>query len=233
MKNENLDTLVSLLSTDWFLPHWHVLGISIEDGKRPAFQNGCRDIVRQILGSAKQYWLADFSAERVEKTHSLFCALLEECHADKRVVEHVSELLGEGHSEPLENTGWIILSVVEMMAKGTLDESTALDSSLREQVMRVWHTIDRNGSCEADFERLCRNSHSAWDTFIRNTTPDLPTRLADYVVSTARTDKFQAFWAALTASIPLRQRLELGRWLGGVAESMTGQPLELPDGSSK
>ena len=188
--------------------------------------------MRQILGSAEQYWLTDFSAERVQETHSLFCTLLEECHADKLVVERVSELLGEESSTTLESTGWIILSVVEMMAKGTLDESTALESSLREQVMRVWYTINRNGFREVDFERLCLNSDSAWDTFIRNTTPDLPTRLADYLVSTARTDKFRVFWAALTASISLRQRQELRSWLGRVAESMTGEPLQLPEGSS-
>jgi hypothetical protein len=40
-----------LLSTDWFAPHWNVIGIEA-DRQKQCFQNGCRDIVRGVVGEA-------------------------------------------------------------------------------------------------------------------------------------------------------------------------------------
>ena len=52
-----------LFSTDWFVPYWSILGIEAKTEQR-TFQNGCREIVLQLIGAAEDYYQIDFSAAR-------------------------------------------------------------------------------------------------------------------------------------------------------------------------
>ena len=63
------DDLVMLLSTDWFLPYWFVLGIGAEDERKVCVKEGCRKIVKQIMSGAREYWHVSFSEERISETH--------------------------------------------------------------------------------------------------------------------------------------------------------------------
>jgi hypothetical protein len=77
-----MDYFMMLLSTDWFLPYWPEIGIDIAEAKRVGLQQGCREIADQILGGANNYFLADFSEERRQETHSMFLALLRRWNAE-------------------------------------------------------------------------------------------------------------------------------------------------------
>jgi hypothetical protein len=52
--------------------------------------------------------------------------------------------------------------------------------------------------------------------------------LADYLSAIASKDKFELFWATINADLATNKRQELLDWYRRVAESMTGEPLRLP-----
>jgi hypothetical protein len=53
--NPRIDKLIMLLSTDWFLDLWPMIGLRtiLERGKL-CLQKGCRDIARDILSTEEQ-----------------------------------------------------------------------------------------------------------------------------------------------------------------------------------
>jgi hypothetical protein len=64
MEKMMVDKLVFLLSTDWFKPYWSGIGIDIDEAAKTSVQQGCREIVAQILSGTKSYYLASFSDDR-------------------------------------------------------------------------------------------------------------------------------------------------------------------------
>ncbi len=229
MNAGRLDKLVMLLSTDWFLPYWFTLGIRIDREKTVLLQKGCREIVKQIMSGAREYWLTNFSVERVGKTRSMFEALLRKYHADKHTTEKISALIAEEEISKIdEGTSWLILSITERLLQGSFKEDPQLESGLKEAVLKVWAMANLADSHEIDFENLCLSSNSDWDVFIRNTTPDLPTMLPDCLSTIASNDKFELFWASINSNLATNKRQELLNWYRRVGESMTGEPVRLP-----
>jgi hypothetical protein len=229
MNAGRLDKLVMLFSADWFLPYWFTLGIGMSRERRVPFQEGCREIVKQIMSGAREYWLTNFSDERVDKTHSMLGALLSRCQADEHTIDKITALIaGEEISKADEATGWLVLSITEKLLQDSLEDAPKLDTGIKEAVVKVWGMVNQPHFPEIDFEHLCLSSKSDWDVFIRNTTPDLPTMLADYLSAIASTDKFELFWATINANLATNKRQELLDWYRMVAESMTGEPLRLP-----
>ncbi len=77
-----VDYFILLLSTDWFLPHWPEIGIDVAEPKKVGLQQGCREIAKQVLGGADNYFLAGFSEECSQETHAMFLALLRRWNAE-------------------------------------------------------------------------------------------------------------------------------------------------------
>jgi hypothetical protein len=82
-----LDELVMLLSTDWFSQNWFAIRIQADTSQRTSIREGCREIVKQILSGATQYWLRSFSQERVKETKLMLHALLVKCELEKSAIE--------------------------------------------------------------------------------------------------------------------------------------------------
>src|ERR1700688_3261522 len=95
MKKTAPDTMVDhaamLLSTDWFVPYWTVIGLEA-DKQKECLQNGCRDIVRQVVGRARDY-LTDFSDDRVERTRNDLRLLVRNCKLGEAAAIRVEELV--------------------------------------------------------------------------------------------------------------------------------------------
>ena len=230
MKSGNLDELIMLLSTDWFSPYWSALGIGVEREKKTCLQEGCREIVKQIMSGSKEYWQTSFSHERVSRTNEMLQALVENCGADRSVTDRINALIRQEEiSEVDEGTGWLVLSITEQLLQDSLEEGPQLDTGIREIVARAWDMANRTESSRAsEVEQLCLTSESTWDIFVRNTTPDLPTRLSDYLSAVASKDKFARFWAAVIGSLSANEKRELVSWYRTAGESTTGERLRLP-----
>ncbi|HET6843024.1 MAG TPA: hypothetical protein VFK06_15320 [Candidatus Angelobacter sp.] len=69
------DQFIMLLSTDWFKPHWGVIGINLDEAAKDIVHGGCRKIVNQIISDAEEYWLISFSEDRHNETRALFESL--------------------------------------------------------------------------------------------------------------------------------------------------------------
>ncbi len=117
MNADKVDTLIMLLSTDWFLPYWGLIGMYLEDGPQICVQQGCRDIVQEIVSGRAEYYHVDFSQKRVEATRRAFIALLKNCGADPGIP--VELLLSNGTDAIFEEgTQWLITVLTGRLLQG-------------------------------------------------------------------------------------------------------------------
>src|SRR5262249_21134400 len=97
MGEYRFDDVVMLLSTDWFLPHWSRVGLNVPAAERVKVQEACRITVGHIVArapsDAKEYWLTDFSPERVAKSHSLLRTELSTRQVPAEVIAAIETLI--------------------------------------------------------------------------------------------------------------------------------------------
>jgi hypothetical protein len=55
ISDNSVDQAAMLLSTDWFLPDWEVIGIEGDEDDKNCFQQGCRKIVLEFINGAEDY----------------------------------------------------------------------------------------------------------------------------------------------------------------------------------
>jgi hypothetical protein len=219
-----------LLSTDWFFDWWQTLELSVPERKRFCVQMGCRDIVRAFMSTAKEYWLISFETQRMADTRKRFFDALGQCRLNKAAVARMEDL-ASGRAQAnvaSEDKGniWLMASLTEDLVSRHSHDSGLLDPAARGQIEKAWKAIDR---MEVDLEKLCLNSDSEWDRYIRSTTPDLPMMLTDYLSQELITqDKFVRFWCNISSKLPATQKQELIRWYGTAARSLTGQDFHVP-----
>jgi hypothetical protein len=224
MPSYELDRLVLLLSADWFLPYWHLIGIFMKEKKKSLLREGCREIVRQIMSTATQYYGINFSVARVKESRAMLDALLKRCDLEEVSVNRIIGIISKEGSPIDEGTRWLIVCMTEQLLNGS---STApLDIAITEGLRRVpdeWNKLD-----EIDFKKYCLNSGSTWDQYLRNATPDQPTMLADYLSAIASNSKFEVLWGFINVNFTAKQRYELLSWYRSAGQSLTGEPLRLP-----
>jgi hypothetical protein len=228
--NENPDQLVMLLSTDWFSKYWPAIEIDIPGQRKATFQNGCREIVRQIMSDAEQYWLTSFSEERVEETSSMLQALLRKCGAAKPTIDRINASSARKADDSRTKAEWLIVQMTTLLlANSPQVDSSQLNPSIREALAGARDTWNQRDLDEVDFEELCLNSKSEWDQYIKGLTPDLPTMLSDYLNEILEGDKFSRLWGFVNGSLDSRQKHELLAWYRTTAKSLTDRELALPE----
>lgn len=209
-----LDQLIMLLSTDWFKPYWPILGLCLDDSEKELIQKGCREIVSQIIGGAKEYWLAIFSTGRREETRSLFDSLIGDSRAASVLVNAAAEWTDISDEDM--KASWLFDSLTDELVSGETNESLELHFDIRSVVLEK--RPDRT-SLEVDFRELCEKSGSKWDRYTRQLTPTLPTYLADSLFSFLTAQRFKSLWLSLSGSLTPEQRDELISWYRAVAKS--------------
>jgi len=223
MRSYELDKVVMLLSADWFFPHWHLIGIFTNDKKKSLFREGCREIVRQIMSTATQYWRTNFSVARVKESRAMLDALLKRCDLEEMTARRITGLISREDSPVDDGTRWLIVCMTEQLLNGSV--AAPPDIAIIEGLRRAsgeWQNLD-----EIDFEGLCLNSVRMWDRYLRDATPDLPAMLADYVSAIASDSKFELLWGFINANLTAKQRHELLSWYRSAGQSLTGEPLRL------
>jgi hypothetical protein len=222
MKSYELDKLVMLLSSDWFLPYWRVIGVFGDEKEKHSLHDGLREIVQQVMSGASQYWDIDFGVERVKKTHSMLDALLKKCRLPQSAVDRINRLVSGDESPIDDGTRWLLVSITEQLLDGSVPQAPALDADIKEALRQVW--IDSDA---VDFTELCLASRSGWDQYLRTITPDLPATLADYVSAIANQSKFEVLWGFINAKLTAKARHELLSWYRSMGHALTGEPLRL------
>ncbi len=226
MRENRIDKLVMLLSTDWFSEYWSTIGLFLMAQKKILVQIGCREIVQQILSGAKEYWSTSFSKERIEKTISMFQSMLEHSDIEKSTRERMNELIsGKAESSLDTRTAWLLRSITQMIVTNSLgDRSPRLDPAIREILVNAW----AKQANTIDFQGLCLGSKSQWDEYIRSLTPDLRTYLPDYVsAEIIGQNKFASLWSTIKNNLTPKQRTELLGVYRSAGQSLTGQELSV------
>jgi hypothetical protein len=161
MRSYELDKLVMLLSADWFFPYWDLIGIFTKDKRKSLLREGCREIVRQIMSNATQYWHTNFSEARVKDTRAILDALLKRCELEEVTVNRITGLISREDSPVDEGTRWLLVSMTEQLLDGSI--TAPLDTAITEGLRREWEELQNLD--EIDFEGSCLNSASVWDRY--------------------------------------------------------------------
>jgi len=229
VKSAKLDKTVMLLSADWFMPSWSAIGLNLGEGKKVPLQQGCREIVKQLMSGAQQYWFIDFSLERVAATNAVFQALVDRVGVGPAAFARLSALIGE-KEDPTgidENTQWLVVSITEQVLDGSLDE-WPLSQPFRQILDEVQAMWNKMGLKSDAFDLAGMASTSAWDEYLRSCTPDIPSMLSDYASSLVGQIKFSMLWQFFSGQVPQQQRDELIGWYRKVARSIDEIELVLP-----
>jgi len=154
MPSYEIDKVVMLLSADWFFPHWHLIGIFTNDKKKSVLREGCREVVRQIMSSATQYWQTNFSVARVTETRSMLDALLKRCDLEEATANRITGLISKEESPIDDGTRWLLVIMTEQLLEGAT--TAALDTAATEELRREWNQWQNLD--EFDFKGCCLNS---------------------------------------------------------------------------
>src|SRR5580698_2995681 len=119
MRSYELDKLVMLLSSDWFFPYWDLIGIFTNKKRKSLLSEGCREIVRQIMSTATQYWHTNFSEARVKETRAMLDALIKRCDLEQVNANRIASLISTEDSHVDEGTRWLIVCMTEQLLDGT------------------------------------------------------------------------------------------------------------------
>ncbi len=228
-KMHNIDRLVMLLSTDWFLRHWPSIGIAASDREAKVLQEGFRGLVKQIISGAEQYWLASFTEERLQKTSIGLDRLLRDANVQTPAALRIRQLAGDRSRAWFDHkAAWLTLEITRMLLEGAPpDETAELAPNLREILMNSYAC---SAGAQVDFEKEGLQSNSPWDRYMRALTPDLPTFLSDYVsVVILKDDEIGVFWASVCASSEHPERVEILGWYNRQASALTGEEISLPE----
>jgi len=208
-----VDEVVMLLSTDWFTPYWHVLGISAPEKQRKCFQSGCREIVKRMVDGASDYYHINFSEKRIERTRNDARKLATNCIVHQASSFNLEELIGSNPCrEEFNRTAWLFQSLID-----TLVGDAKLDAEIRRILENSRHELTQVDSGE--LASACSRADSVWDKFVRGLTPELPTSLSDFVsTDLAANVRLNHILKRLTQS----QKDSLFSRFRAVAESVSG-----------
>lgn len=215
-----VDKLVILLSTDWFKPYWSGIGIHIDEAAKPSVQQGCREIVAQILSGAKSYYLASFSDDRKNKTRSMFESLARQTGAEAvlKVIEEWDKM-----SDEELKAAWIYTGLTDDLFSREIREG---DPKLDPAITAIMTSAQRKYDL-APFEFLekCAPSETPWDQYTRELTPEQPTALADDLAAVLTARRFEAFWNSVRDRLTPAQRDELIAWYREMAKARSRRDL--------
>jgi hypothetical protein len=210
------DKTAMLLSTDWFLPYWSLIGIEAEK-KKHCFQSGCREIVLQVICSVSDYYLVNFSPERLDQTRQALRALAHTCGLSDAVSAGLEELLtNRPDRDQLQKTAWMFRNLYsELMADKDIDITTK----------RVLALVRNRFAFTDDLplEVTCLQSTTGWDKYTRSLTPELPASLAHLVTTSLLSS---AELREILGLLDPDQRKQLHTRFRALATQRTGLDLE-------
>lgn len=223
---DTVDYWVMLFSADWFVPHWRASGVQADSQEQRKFQASCRDLVRWIVGDAENYWQTSFDDARINETKNRLIRAAERAIREQDSVARIRRLIS--HQESSETDERIVRTIVSLnnwVTSSRPSPNPKLQSELADRVRTTW---DRFKPVQRDFEKDSIESPSSWDSYLRTLTPELPTRLPDFISNLANLSiDVRGFWQQLAKQTTPQQRDELRAWYHQAAREELGE--DFPD----
>jgi hypothetical protein len=167
------DKFAMLLSTDWFTPYWALIGL--DAGNHVCLQQGCREIVKQLIGSEENYYLISFADDRLSATRDAVTALGQVCKLSGQAAASIDAVCAPRRERDEEQTSAWMLTGVTLQ---TLTQDDELTPAIREILQRSREAFAFDSEVLGD---SCKKSPTEWDAYIRQLTPELPCSLGDFV----------------------------------------------------
>jgi hypothetical protein len=218
-----IDFLVILLSTDWFLPYWEDIGINVTETKKIDIQQGCREIVDEMLNGAETVFMGDCSEDRKRKTASSFLALLRRLDAESEVSATCIEWVSLSH-DALTTVVLCVLQNDGLRFAATTDSVPNLEDPIRAEVMKTWEVYAVSASI---FRDICLSSTTEWDLRTKQILEN-PRALANQLWRFLLNRRMRAFWADIRERLTPQQRRDLAAWYCAAISSKTGRPVLIP-----
>lgn len=173
------DYVVMLLSTDWFFPYWHILGITDSTRKTEVVKDKFRDLVKSIIGCSIQYWYVSFSEGRLKHTRGIFEEIVRASPLNEYSKCSLKSLISanERPKNIKENMFFHDLTREIIANSESILNENVLNKRICDAVAKTWAKCEIDG---LDFVRSSTDSLTAWDVYIRSLTPDQPSLLGLY-----------------------------------------------------
>ena len=210
---EAIDSLVLVLSTDWFDPFWDLVGIDCEGYQRDSVRKGCRDIVPQILSGADEYFLVSFSESRKGETRGLLHSLIKEHDLKEAAQLAIQEWLNA--TDDQLKAAWVCYDLTSDVLSGRVDEGEPQLDSKAIDFLR----LERKKYLLEPFElaKICRLSNTQWDVYTKRLTPEQPTTLADSLAAVLRARRVKEMWHSARQHLSPTERQHMISWYRTIA----------------
>jgi len=190
-----------LLSTDWFAPYWTVIGLE-PISKNSAFKMDVGTSCDNFVGRARDYYLIDFSDDRVGRTGLTFARSFGIANSVMRLQFGLRNWWQTSRAETNSARQFGCSAICTTNCLKTRD----LDQQIKSALARSHSKL--SFASELNFEEICLRSSTAWDGYIRNLTPELPASLAHLVSVVASLSKGE-WWDCAAARSRLRDKQRL------------------------
>jgi hypothetical protein len=201
------DYLIILLSTDWFMPYWTEIGINIDEAMKTGIEQGSREIVKQIMNGADDYYRIDLSPRRRLETENEFVALLRRLDAETEVTETLEEWSNLSH-EKLSSLTWYLNPTLILVKGKYMEGKPDLDISIQAVIINTSEKYDWDPSRYCD---ICKGSKSEWDIYTHGLM-DNPEMLGIILWKVLMSHQFRAFWADIRQQLTTTKLEELKSW---------------------
>jgi hypothetical protein len=222
-----IDRLAMLLSADWFMPHWHSIGIRTPLYQREQFSEQCQDIVRRMMGSQAEYWNISFEDSRIRDTYARFFRLTEQCKFHQHDLEILTKIADESIFDTADSGGGaLMLSLTQLFIQDPSFQR-AQGGGLSPYLIEKLGVIC-NSQVTPDFRDCCMASLTQWDGELRVLTPDLPDHLADFAeLLFNHIDISRKIWAQISLTFAESDRKILAELYSQTAQDLAGLKLNL------
>lgn len=238
-KTSTIDYLVMLLSTDWFLEFWSLIGIGVPKAKKTLLQMGCRSIVTQIHTyqgkEVKDHISISYLPERILETRNQFLNLLASCDLDEPT--RIAALSGLQRKRYSKTQLIVFEDITKLLVENYFDDvEPKLDPFIKQVVADAWKYTQSLASEEtfSPYDEVFLNylsleSETPWDRYICSLTPDIPDNLANSIYGgTTTVPALECTWCLVSENVKAHQKKELLDWYVATATYVTGAKTNLP-----
>lgn len=207
------DSLIMLLSSDWFLPFWREVGIEVDHASKTAIQEGCRAIVRRFIGDAESYYHIDLREERWRATNSVFIHLLESVGA----LNLLSVVDWRDSPSDDLSTGIMLWALTDdSLMSGEEGGTPALNDVIRFQIFGL------SARCDVDpdkFDQISIQSTSSWDRYLASLFEELPDALDTKACFAVKQRRLSSLWSRICERLSGQQKDDLLCWYKSVCKA--------------
>ena len=173
--NQMFDRYALFISTDFFVDYWHLLASNqFSVDAVSAIQSAGRATVMDLMAGESRYWDVDFSADRHERSFTLFSNALRTLRRGDRLLE---EVMRRNFCEDKREQANVAFAL-GFLHRIIHDRVFCVEAGMQLEDADVAAACFQAGPDDAlnflGLEHEWLASTSKWDVTIRNLTPDLP-----------------------------------------------------------